>query len=303
MSTFPKFDEANTGTLTTVLDWLRWGASQFDEAGLYFGHGTTNAWDESLFLLASAINQPWEMIDKIRQAALTPVEQKAVYDMFKQRVDARIPAPYLTGVAWFAGFPFKISQDVLVPRSPIAELLMKSFEPWLTDAPTQVLDMCTGSGCIGISVAHQFPESEVVLSDISEDALCVAEQNILFHQLSDRVTAIQSDGFDGLQSRTFDLIIANPPYVDAEDFADMPPEFHAEPRLGLVSGDDGLDFTRRFLSQVRDYLNPNGIVIVEVGNSCLALENAFPSVAFEWPEFENGGLGVFVLTKEQVDSI
>lgn len=303
MSTFPEFDEANTGALNTVLDWLRWGASRFDEAGVFFGHGTTNAWDEALFLLAAAINQPWDMIDKIQPAALSQVEQQAVYEMFKQRVDARIPAPYLTGVAWFAGFPFKVSQDVLVPRSPIAELLMKSFEPWVIEAPGQILDMCTGSGCIGVACAHQFPQAEVTLSDISADALVVAEQNILFHQMADRVSTLLSDGFEAMKGRKFDLIIANPPYVDAEDFADMPAEFHAEPRLGLVSGDDGLNFTRAFLSQVNQYLNPNGVVVVEVGNSCIALEEAFPTVPFEWVELENGGLGVFVLSKEQVEKL
>ncbi len=303
MSTFPEFDDANTGTLTSVLDWLRWGASRFTEAGLFFGHGTENAWDEAIFLLSSAIHQPWELIDKIQQSALTDVEQRAVHEIYRRRVEERMPAPYLTGVSWFSGYPYKVTQDVLVPRSPIAELILKDFDPWVSEAPRQILDMCTGSGCIGIACAHQFPDAQVTLSDISPEALSVAEQNIQFHQLQGNVSALLSDGFEALDGHTFDLIIANPPYVDAQDIASMPAEFHAEPRLGLVSGDDGLDFTRMFLSQVNRYLNPNGVVIVEVGNSWVALEDAYPAVSFVWPELESGGHGVFVLTKEQVEII
>ena len=303
MTIFPPFDEAHTGGLNTILDWLRWGASRFTEAGIFFGHGTDNAWDEAIYLLASAIQQPWEMVDKTQNAALTPVEKEAVYQLFKQRVEERVPAPYLTGVAWFGGYPYKVTRDVLVPRSPIAELILNNFEPWVVEAPTAILDMCTGSGCIGIACAHQFPEASVSLSDISTDALAVAEQNIAFHQVHDRVTAVHSDGFNALGGNTYDLIIANPPYVDAQDFATMPAEFHAEPRLGLVSGNDGLDFTRRLLREADTFLNDGGSLVVEVGNSWPALEAAFPDISFVWPELENGGHGVFILSKQQLSEI
>lgn len=300
MATFPAFEELKNGQLRTVLDWLRWGASRFNEHGLHFGHGTDNAWDEAIFLLSYAIHQPWDMLDKMQQAALTEAEQQAVHELFRRRIEERIPAPYLTGVAWFSGLPYKVTQDVLVPRSPVAELIMKDFEPWLNGTPQKILDMCTGSGCIGIACAHQFQNSEVVLSDISEAAIAVAQDNIDFHALGDRVTACLSDGFGAIGNESFDLIVSNPPYVDAEDFASMPEEFHSEPQLGLVSGDDGLDFTRRFLKDASKYLNDGGLLVVEVGNSWPALEAAFPQLSFVWPEFEHGGHGVFVLEKSQL---
>ncbi len=303
MSEFPDFNDIAPGELTTVLDWLRWGASRFTEFGVYCGHGTENVWDEALFLLASAIHQPWEMIDKIQQASLTRAEQQAVFDIFRRRVVERIPAPYITGIAWFAGYPYKVTQDVLVPRSPIAELILKEFAPWLEKPPEHILDMCTGSGCIGIACAHQYPDAQVTLTDISPEALAVTEQNVHFHLLEDRAVPMLSDCFEALENAKFDLIVANPPYVDSEDYASMPAEFHAEPSIGLVSGEDGLSFTRRFLSEAKRYLNEGGIVVVEVGNSYTALLDAYPELDFVWPEFEHGGHGVFVLTKAQLDSI
>lgn len=303
MSAFPDFDEISPGELNSVLDWLRWGASRFTEYGVYCGHGTDNVWDEALFLLAAAIHQPWEMIDKIQQASLTRAEQQAVFEIYRRRVVERLPAPYLTGIAWFAGYPYKVTQDVLVPRSPIAELIIKEFDPWLAGPPAAILDMCTGSGCIGIACAHQYPEAQITLTDISPEALAVAEQNVHFHQLEDRAVPMLSDGFAALTHAKFDLIVANPPYVDQDDYASMPAEFHAEPSLGLVSGEDGLDFTRRFLQEAKHYLNDDGIVVVEVGNSFTALQEVYPDVEFVWPEFEHGGHGVFILTKAQLDKI
>ncbi|MFT5085185.1 MAG: ribosomal protein L3 glutamine methyltransferase [Lentisphaeria bacterium] len=302
MTTFPEYIKSDTRVLATILDWVRWGSSQFSQAGLHFGHGTDNAWDEAMFLLMWAIDQPSEAFDQIASARLTPTESAEVYGLYTRRITEKIPAAYLTGVAWFAGFPFKITQDVLVPRSPIAELLLSGFQPWMEQMPSAILDLCTGSGCIGISCAHQFPDSRVVLSDISESALGVARQNVSFHQLEDRIDVVLSDGFDQLNGQTFDLIISNPPYVDAEDLAAMPAEFHAEPPIGLASGADGLDFARRILAQAKALLNPGGLLVVEVGNSWEALEQSFPQIGFFWPELEHGGHGVFLLRRDQLPS-
>ncbi len=303
MTGFPNFLESDATDLDTVLDWVRWGASRFVEAGLCFGHGTDNAWDEAWLLLSWAIHQPWEMLDKIQGAVLTGNEKHKVYGVYMRRIRERIPASYITGVAWFAGYPYKVTPDVLVPRSPIAELIVKGFSPWLADEPQTILDLCTGSGCIGIACAHQFDEATVELSDISVDALAVAEQNIIFHQLQDRVTTVHSDGFVALVGRTYDLIVSNPPYVDAADFAAMPEEYKAEPKLALTAGEDGLEFTRCLLQTATNHLSDNGLLVVEVGNSRPALEKAFPHVAFTWPELEHGGHGVFVLTQEQLAAI
>ncbi len=303
MSKFPEFIESDAQELESVLDWTRWGATQFSQAGLYFGHGTDNAWDEAALLVLWAIEYPWEMFDKIQYARLTKSERTLVYRLIMRRITERVPAAYLTGVAWFADLPYKVTPDVLVPRSPIAELILNSFEPWLTTEPASILDLCTGSGCIGLACAHQFPEAQVTMSDISEEAIGVANQNIEFHGVGDRVQAIVSDGFTQLPQTQFDLIVSNPPYVDAEDFASMPAEYHAEPEIGLSSGADGLDFTRKLLSQASRWLSPEGILVVEVGNSWPALEQAYPHVAFTWPELENGGHGIFVLTKEQCEAL
>lgn len=303
MTKFPEFAQSDAQELVTILDWVRWGATQFTQAGLYFGHGTDNAWDEAAVLLLWAVDQPWEMYDNIKDARLTLSEKTLVYRLYMRRIHERVPAAYLTGVAWFAELPYKVTPDVLVPRSPIAEVILNGFEPWLTHEPQNILDMCTGSGCIGLACAHQFDEASVLLSDISPKALEVAQQNIDFHGLVDRVHAIESDGFSNIPEQKFDLIVSNPPYVDAQDLASMPAEYHAEPPIGLASGDDGLDFTRGLLQQAGQWLTDNGLLVVEVGNSWVALEQAFPQLAFTWPELENGGHGVFVLTKQQLESL
>jgi len=281
--------------LFTIRDFIRWGASEFNAAKLYFGHGTDNAWDEAEQLVLHAINLIPPLADEWLGSRLTSSERERVIINLQRRIDKRIPAAYITGQAWFAGLPFIVDERVLVPRSPIGELIQKQFQPWLAQEPARILDLCTGSGCIGIACAYAFPDAEVQLSDISFDALAVAEENIQQHDLEERVFAIQSDLFANLAGQQFDLIVSNPPYVDDDDLASMPAEYHAEPEIGLGSGEDGLDFTRRLLREAANYLTADGVLIVEVGNSWVALEEAYPDMPFTWIEFERGGHGVFML--------
>jgi ribosomal protein L3 glutamine methyltransferase len=290
--------------LETVRDYLRWIISRFNDAGLYYGHGTDNAQDEAWYLVCGALKLPFDLDGRLLDGRLTEAERQRLEQLVERRISERVPVAYLVGEAWFAGLPFNVDERVLVPRSPMAELIDVGFQPWLGDVePEHILDLCTGSGCIGIACAFAFPEARVVLSDVSADALAVARSNIERHSLSDRVTALQSDVFAGLEAQRFDLIVSNPPYVDAEDLAGMPAEYHAEPALGLGSGDDGLDITRRILQQAARHLNEGGLLVVEVGNSGRALDEAFPELPLTWVEFERGGHGVFVISKDDLPAL
>jgi ribosomal protein L3 glutamine methyltransferase len=288
-------------TLTSIRDYVRWGASRFNEAELFFGHGTTNALDEAAALVLHAVHQSHELPEVYFAAALTPAERRCVVELIERRIAERKPLSYLTHEAWFAGLPFYVDERVLVPRSPIAELIEQRFAPWVDpDAVGAILDLCTGSACIAIACAHVFPSAAVCGSDLSPDALAVAEENVRRHELQDRVSLLQSDLFEQLGRTRYDLIVSNPPYVNHAEWAGLPAEYHAEPRLGLEAGGDGLDCVRRILRDAVHHLNPLGVLIVEVGNSAEALVEAYSTLPFTWLEFDRGGEGVFLLTAEQL---
>ncbi|MCU9948735.1 50S ribosomal protein L3 N(5)-glutamine methyltransferase [Pseudomonas sp. PDM13] len=285
--------------LRTLRDHIRWAVSRFHAENLFFGHGTDNAWDEARQLVLGALHLPYEVADSYLDCRLEDDERAHVQALLRRRILERVPVAYLLGEAWFCGMPFVVDERVLVPRSPIAELIQQNFEPWLAAEPARILDLCTGSGCIGIATAHAFPNAEVVLADLSFDALEVANLNIERHDLEERVFTVQGDGFEGLPNQRFDLILSNPPYVDAEDFADMPEEFQHEPAMGLACGDDGLDLVRRMLAEAADHLTERGTLIIEVGNSQVHVEALYPEVDFTWLEFAHGGHGVFLLSASQ----
>ena len=287
--------------LATIRDFIRWAMSRFNEAELFYGHGTDNAQDEATYLVLHTLNLPSQLHDSYLDTRLTETERKRLVTILMRRVDERIPAPYLTHEAWFAGMPFYVDERVLIPRSPIAELIEAQFQPWAKPAHVnRVLDLCTGGGCIAIACALAFPEAQVDASDISEDALAVAQRNIREFGLGEQMRAVQSDLFSKLQGQKYSIIVSNPPYVDAQDMASLPPEFRHEPRLALEAGDDGLDLVFSILYQSVYHLQANGILVVEVGNSREALETLLPEVECVWFDFEHGGDGVFLLTAEQV---
>jgi len=288
--------------LQTIRDYLRYVCSNFAESPLFYGHGTDNVWDEAVQLVMRTLHLPLENNTLFLDARLTLAERELILQRMRRRIDQRVPLAYILGEAWFMGMPFHVDERVLVPRSPLGELIQNGIQPWLGDRePGRILDLCTGSGCIGIGAATVFEDAEVDLSDLSTDALDVAAVNIDTHGLSDRVRTVQSDVFEGIEGR-YDIILSNPPYVDADDLADMPAEFHHEPELGLSAGDDGLEIAHRILARAADHLNPGGLLIVEVGNSWVALQDAYPDLPFTWLAFENGGDGVFLLTAEDLES-
>ncbi|MDF2529861.1 MAG: prmB [Gammaproteobacteria bacterium] len=289
--------------LTTLRDYWRYAVSRFEKAELFYGHGTDNGWDEAWFLILHCLNLPVDtQMSAVLDAKLTVNERKRVLNKIRRRVKERLPLPYLTHEIWFAGLKMYVDERVLVPRSPVAELIQQQFTPWVeTENVSNILDLCTGSGCIAIACAMAFPEAKVDAVDISKEALEVAKINVEQYELQDRINLIQSDLFKNLTGKKYDIIISNPPYVDESEINAMPDEFRHEPMLGLASGKDGLDATKEILKQAAKHLNPNGILIVEVGASQQALIDQFPELPFTWLDFEKGGEGVFLLTREQLN--
>jgi len=326
--------------LLTIRDYLRYAASQFAASEIFFGHGTDNVWDEAVHLVMRSLHLPLENNTQFLDARLTRDERVLILERVGRRINERVPLAYLLGEAWFMGMPFHIDERVLVPRSPIGELIENGFQPWLGDKPLgeawfmgmpfhidervlvprspigeliengfqpwlgdkpveRILDLCTGSGCIGIGAASVFEDARVDLSDISPEALAVAESNIELHELRDRVRTVQSDVFENIIGR-YDIIVSNPPYVDAEDLSDMPREFHHEPALGLAAGNDGLDIAHRIIAGAAEHLSPKGLLVVEVGNSWVALDEAYPDLPMTWLEFSNGGDGVFAISEQDL---
>ena len=266
---------------------------------LYFGHGTESAEQEARWLVLGALSIDWEAADEQLAQSVEPEQSERIQKLVQERVRSRKPAAYLLGECWFAGVPFNVDERVIVPRSPFAELILNKFKPWLAEPPKRVLDLCCGSGCMGIAAAINFPEAQVDIIDLSPDALDVARSNIARHGLEGRVRAIESDLFTNAEG-PYDLILSNPPYVPQWEYDALPAEYHREPEMSLVAGEDGLDLVIPMMLQAPEFLAEGGRVFIEVGNTDEYLANCFPEVPFEWIEFTNGGAGVYTLSREQL---
>ncbi|WMY95357.1 MAG: 50S ribosomal protein L3 N(5)-glutamine methyltransferase [Arsenophonus sp.] len=287
--------------LYTIQDILRWIVTQFNKTNIYYGHGTNNAWDEALQLVLPLLFLPLEIPEQLLLCRLTITERYCILKKVLRRIYDHIPVPYLTNKAWFCGHEFYVDQRVLIPRSPIGELINKRFKGILKSKnPLNILDMCTGSGCIAVACAYIFPKAQIDAVDISTDALAVTEKNITFHGFFDRIMPLHSDLFKEIPLFQYDLIIINPPYVNEEDMSDLPAEYLAEPPLALSGGSDGLKFIRRILANASSFLTKKGILICEVGNNMLYLINQYPDIRFTWLHLKYGGEGVFMLTKKQL---
>lgn len=293
--------QAVAAMLSRPMDYIRWGASRFAAAGLRFGHGTDNAVDEAAHLVLHALGLEHNLPDLYLQATLVPEEREAIIRLIEARIETRRPAPYLTGTAWFAGLPFYVDERVIIPRSPIAELIESGFQPWLDyREPLSILDLCTGSGAIAIACARAFPEARVVAGDASADALDVARINMAKHDIGPQIECVQSDLFAGLGRQRFDLIVTNPPYVSQAEWQTLDAEYRHEPELAFTGCGDALDLVARLLFAAPAHLAEDGMLVLEVGYSAFALESAYPDLPVTWVELERGGLGVGVFEAEDL---
>ncbi|HEX4894803.1 MAG TPA: 50S ribosomal protein L3 N(5)-glutamine methyltransferase [Solimonas sp.] len=288
---------SDTDALLTVRDLVRWGASRFREAGLHFGHGTDNPLDEAFHLVLHALHLSPDLPAIYLESRVTAAERTAALKLLQARIRTRKPAAYLLGRIAFAGLEFEVDENVLIPRSPIAEMIERGFAPWVQEPPARVLDLCTGSGCIGIACAAAFPTAQVDLADLSPKALAVARRNIAAHGVGERVRAIRSDVFDGLVNEVYDLIVTNPPYVPNAEWKALAEEFKHEPRMALAAGMDGMDIVARILEEAPRHLSRDGWLVCEVGGSVPEFEARWPRLPVTWVEFERGGDGVFIISR------
>ncbi len=293
---------APVNELATLRDWLRWAVTRFGEARLAFGHGTTNAYDEAAYLLLHALHLPLDRLDPFLDATLAQSERQELAQLFARRIDERVPAAYLTHEAWLGEFRFYVDERVLVPRSYIAELLPDGLSPFVGDGADvcAALDLCTGSGCLAILMAHAFPQADIDAVDLSADALAVAQRNVSDYALADRINLIRSDLYANLSEKSYDLIISNPPYVTATAMEQLPAEYRHEPALALAGGDDGLDAVRVIVQDAPRFLGPGGVLVVEVGHNRDATEGAFPRLPMVWLETPSAENSVFVVRREDL---
>jgi len=289
--------------LLTLRDLLRFSVSRFNEAGIFFGHGSDNAWDEAVYLLLHSLHLPPDRLEPFLDARLTSEERSRALLIIEKRIKERLPAAYLTNEAWLGEHRFYVDERVIVPRSFIAELLEEQLAPWIEDpwAVADVLDLCTGSGCLAILAALAFPEAAVDAVDLSPEALAVAQRNVADYELGERVQLVHSNLFAALDpARRYDLIISNPPYVDAAAMRALPPEYRREPEMALAAGEDGLDLVRIMLREAKARLNPGGILVVEIGHNRDVLEAAYPTLPFTWLDTRAGDEYVFLLRREEL---
>ncbi|AVR88983.1 50S ribosomal protein L3 N(5)-glutamine methyltransferase [Thauera aromatica] len=288
--------------LVTVRDWLRYAVTRFNRAGIFCGHGVGDTYDEAVWLILGSLALPLDRLEPFLDACIPGEERIGLLEAIEQRADARRPTAYILGEAWLGDFRFTVDERVIVPRSFFAELLEDGLSPWVED-PERVgsaLDLCTGSGCLAVLMAHAFPHAEITAADLSEDALDVARQNVADYGLEERIELVHSDVFSALRGRRFDLILSNPPYVTAEAMDALPPEYLHEPRMALASGEDGLDVVRELIAHAAQHLNPRGVLAVEVGHNRDLVEAAFPELPFTWLSSRGGDDMVFVLKREEL---
>lgn len=290
--------------LETIRDWLRWTVSRFAEARVAFGHGTANAWDEAVYLVLHTLSLPLDRLEPFLDARLTQHERARLAEMLARRIDARVPAAYITREAWLGQFRFYVDERVIIPRSFIAELLPDGLAPWIPDpgAIRTALDLCTGSGCLAILLAHAFPEADIDAVDLSSDALAVAQRNVSDYGLAGRINLIRSDLYSNLVEKGYDLVISNPPYVTDRSMEALPAEYRHEPAMALAGGEDGLEAVRVIVKDAPRFLNPGGLLVVEVGHGRAAVEAAFPRMPFVWLETEGHDDAVFAIQREDLVS-